>query len=318
MEICPICKYELIEVPGLAGTQFNCPNCGQYSISDRAIRIIPDDKIDRAILSHAIKQFQKENTFPKINQKFVREIIQNRSIPGPSEQADNLIFWFGENTKKGGELKVVFPQSHQAVAGSIDADELLYVLEYLFEKDLIIGEARNCLEYYPAKIGMTLTFKGWDYYDELKRGSFDSRTVFMAMPFNLDDVNKVFECYKDAVDKTGFTLLKLDDNPQAGLIDDRMRVEILKAHFLIVDITYANPGAYWEAGFAEGLGKKVIYSCMRDYFDKKPPYDNEYGSHFDTNHHQTIIWEPDKFAEAGEKLKATIRATFPDMSTLED
>jgi hypothetical protein len=35
-------------------------------------------------------------------------------------------------------------------------------------------------------------------------------------------------------------------------------------------------------------------------------------SHFDTNHHLTVRWEPDKLPAAAEDLKATIRATVLD------
>ena len=102
---------------------------------------------------------------------------------------------------------------------------------------------------------------------------------------------------------------RLDDDPRAGLIDDRLRVEIRACRFLIADLSHANKGAYWEAGYAEGLGKPVIYTCDNTVFDDP---ENPNKPHFDTNHHLTITWDREKPQEAAEKLKATIRATFPD------
>ncbi len=119
------------------------------------------------------------------------------------------------------------------------------------------------------------------------------------------------EHFKAAVKSTGFDLKRLDEGQPAGLIDDRLRVEIRQARFLIADLSHHNRGAYWEAGFAEGLGKPVIYTCRKDAFD-------EGGTHFDTNHHLTVIWDPDNLGEAAEKLKATIRATLPGDAKLED
>ena len=69
-----------------------------------------------------------------------------------------------------------------------------------------------------------------------------------------------------AVASAGFDLVRLDEDPQAGSIDERLRVEIRKSRFLVADLTHGNPGAYWEAGFAEGLGKPVIYTCEKDDF----------------------------------------------------
>ena len=99
--------------------------------------------------------------------------------------------------------------------------------------------------------------------------------------------------------------------PKAGLIDDRLRVEIRTSRFLIADLTHENAGAYWEAGFAEGLGKPVIYTCEKSKFDTAK-------THFDTNHHLTVFWSTDEFPSFEEKLKATIRATVPDEAILQD
>ena len=64
---------------------------------------------------------------------------------------------------------------------------------------------------------------------------------------------------KDSIRKTGFEIRKLDDVKRVGLIDDKLRVEIRRSRFLIANLTHDNNGAYWEAGYAEGLGIPVIY-----------------------------------------------------------
>ena len=66
-------------------------------------------------------------------------------------------------------------------------------------------------------------------------------------------------------------------------------------------------------GFAEGLGKPVIYTCeasVLDHLDRKP--------HFDTNHYLTIEWHADDRAQEIKELKAAIRETLPEEATLED
>ena len=136
----------------------------------------------------------------------------------------------------------------------------------------------------------------------------------MAMKFGDPELDAVFKDYfKLAVHQAGFNLQRLDDEPRAGLIDDRMRLEIRTSRFLIADLTHANAGAYWEAGYAEGLGRPVIYTCRKDVFDdeKKRP-------HFDTNHHLTVIWDPAALDDAMAQLKTVIRVTLPAEAKLED
>jgi nucleoside 2-deoxyribosyltransferase len=136
----------------------------------------------------------------------------------------------------------------------------------------------------------------------------------MAMKYNDEQLDKIVdEIFKPAVKQTGFDLFKLIDRQPAGLIDDRIRVEIQTSRFLIADLTHENRGAYWEAGYAEGLGKPVIYTCEKKVFD-----DPKTKPHFDTNHHLTILWDTENPKEAAEKLKATIRATLPEAAKLTD
>ncbi len=67
-----------------------------------------------------------------------------------------------------------------------------------------------------------------------------------------------------SIGETGFDLRLLIDQPKAGVIDNRLRIEIRRSRFVIADLTHHNHGAYWEAGIGEGLGIPVIYTCRRD------------------------------------------------------
>ena len=157
---------------------------------------------------------------------------------------------------------------------------------------------------------VTLSFAGWGRYEELNRGGASGNVAFMAMQYDDSELDRIVEDhFRPAVSLTGFTLQRLDDQPRAGLIDDRLRVEIKACRLLIADLSHGNRGAHWEAGYAEGLGKPVIYTCRKDVFDN---HSHEHHPHFDTNHHLTVIWAPANIEKACQELKATIRATMPD------
>ena len=113
--------------------------------------------------------------------------------------------------------------------------------------------------------------------------------VFGAMQFGDPDLdNFVQEVVKPAVKKG---------------IDNIMRIQIRDSAFVIADLTHDNYGAYWEAGYAEGLGKPVIYICEKAKFDKKVP-------HFDTNHCTTVLWSSDGPEEFKRQLVATLRRSL--------
>jgi nucleoside 2-deoxyribosyltransferase len=104
----------------------------------------------------------------------------------------------------------------------------------------------------------------------------------MAMRFGDAILNRVLsECFKPAAQRAGFILRPLNEAPSAGLIDNQIRAAIRTARFVVADLTHDNNSAYFEAGFAEGLGVPVIYTCEAQKF-------NERKTHFDTNHMLTV------------------------------
>ena len=175
---------------------------------------------------------------------------------------------------------------------------------------------KNLVEGYGTGSPKTLEFRlymaGWERYEALKHAQVESHTAFMAMQFGDEELNRVVsDCFKPAVEAAGFTLRDLRDGQRAGLIDDQLRVALRTARFVMADLTHGNNGAYWEAGFAEGLGRPVIYTCRKMEW-------KEGKSHFDTSHLNTIIWDPENLGDAATRLTATIRATLPAEAKMPD
>jgi len=138
------------------------------------------------------------------------------------------------------------------------------------------------------------------------------------MQFGDEELNLAVEnSFKPAVTLAGFELRLLYDGQPAGLIDDQLRVRLRTSRFVIADLTHANNGAYWEAGFAEGLGRPVIYTCRKKEWNEFDE-DGRRKVHFDTNHLVTIIWDPADLADATKRLTATIRATLPGEAKMSD
>jgi len=253
---------------------------------------------------------QKVKRYPELYTNTVEEILK-RPLPKPREQADLFIRWLAENIEGPGETVWVEPSTHRTIMGAKTPEGFALVLRHLFDIGLVTGNLSETLEA-PGRAHVTLSFEGWDYYEQLQHGDGTYRKAFMAMKFGVDELNKMLEeVFKPAVLQTGFELQPLSDAPKAGLIDDRLRVEIQASDFIVADLTHDNLGAYWEAGYAEGLGKPVIYTCEKNKFEEEK-------THFDTNHHLTIVWDSENPQQAGEDLKATVRATLPQLAKQDD
>lgn len=314
---CPVCSYSFAvfgpDATGRDATLVDCAHCGKFGLTGTLMACLPNLLLqcDAAPkLSHVIRKAHETGQQLLINSNTAEAILQN-PLPRPREQADLLVQWLATNSPGPGEPLELNYDLHGAIVGAKSHAGFSMLIDHLKSSGLITGPHETFISG-ESVAHVALTFSGWDYYETLRLGSTTYRKAFMAMKFGDTTLNSLLEqVLKPAATRAGFDLCKLDDRPKAGLIDDRMRVEIRAADFVVADLTHDNLGAYWEAGYAEGLGKPVIYTCERSKFDSTK-------THFDTNHHLTIVWDAAAPADAGLQLTETIRATLPHLAKLVD
>lgn len=316
--LCQVCRQELKDTrerpEGKHVSFFSCPQCGDYYASNSVLSVLPgkmDIEKDASVkISHMLRQAYESGDTPTLYTNTIEKILE-RNLPNPKEQADLFIRWLGKNIDGPGVSIEVNSINHKSIIGAKSDSGFAFIIKYLLERELLVGHPFDTMGA-PFGASLTLSFEGWHYFEDLTQGGGQYRKAFIAMKFCDHVLDKIVDSvFKPCVKQTGFDLYKLDDKPKAGLIDDRLRVEIQSSQFLIADLTHDNPGAYWEAGYAEGLGKAVIYTCEKSKFEKEK-------THFDTNHHLTIIWDSEDPEDAGESLKATIRATLPGLAKMQD
>ena len=214
----------------------------------------------------------------------------------PAIQAINLIREIGDTVSRTGEPIQQYPGGDEFSVQLVDelVDSGFVKVKY----DVRAFEGVTFM-------GVNLTLEGWERYEQEKRGEFKGNYGFIAMQFGdpgLDGL--VRNVVKPAVkDEMGYDLFDMRDVARAGVIDDIMRIQIRDSAFVIADLTHDNHGAYWEAGYAEGLGKPVVYICERTKFDEK-------GTHFDANHCTTVFWSKDDQKGFGKELVATLRRSL--------
>src|SRR3990172_1909912 len=286
--------------------EVDCPTCGKFDLTHLAETTIRGKITTKgylsAVLGYYIRRMQREGkNRPTIDEKLAEDFLK-RELPSAREQGDNYIIWIGDHTQLGDVLKINVEQDYPMVGANL-APGMKYILRELRRAKL--------LEEMSGEPAGRLTFDGWAKYQDLKKGKASGKKAFMAMPFGDARLAQVYAAFQTAVSASGFTLVRLDERPIAGLIDNRLRVEIQTSRFVVVELTNDNNGAYWEGGFAEGLGKPVFYSCEKSYFDRKR-------THFDANHLYTVLWEFDKLDIAAAELKNAVRTTLADEAKMTD
>lgn len=222
----------------------------------------------------------------------------------PLQQRLNVIRYIGDRvTTEGGPIEFTL-ESIMELNGNADRNLSVQLLSELEERgEIIVGRTINRQRF----LYTNLSLVGWETYESQKHGRLTSDFGFIAMQFN----DKELETFVRATvkplvkDSTGYNLIDVRDVSRAGIIDNIIRSEIRNARFVIVDLTHDNNGAYWEAGYAEGLGKPVIYICEKTKFETKQ-------THFDTNHCTTILWSKDDIEGFSSQFKATLVLSIQD------
>jgi len=138
-----------------------------------------------------------------------------------------------------------------------------------------------------------------------------SRVAFMAMQYNDPILERlVDDHFRPAVAQAGFELRLLKDKPAAGIIDNRMRVEIRRSRIAVCDLTHGNKGRIGKRASPRASASGDLHVRGERAQDAK--------LHFDTRNCQVVPWTVDQPQRAAEMLRDTIRNTLPTEASLDD
>jgi nucleoside 2-deoxyribosyltransferase len=141
--------------------------------------------------------------------------------------------------------------------------------------------------------------EGWNQVQPLPRPGGVPGQCFVAMWFS-DELKTAYEHgIEPAIRDAGFKPIRIDLKEHNNEIPDEIIAEIRNAQFVVADFTGQRNGVYYEAGFAMGLGRPVIWCCKKEEIAQL---------HFDTNHKNHIAWQTHQ--ELRDKLYARIRGTI--------
>lgn len=296
---CPFCgREETLKHPNhwfncLGGFFLNWPECNEY-----VKRISGNDAYKQqrcwTVLAYYIAHKFGLKAYSTGDNRDVdfKKVLEGNMLPTPMEQIDNMILFLGTHSQFPGDIISLNPRQIngpscqlKAWSGAINNENLCAITDALKDRQLISASIAGSGEVVWAK----LLLDGWIHFQSLQERNPESKQIFMAMQFNEEARNFVNTHLKPLTKEMGLELKLLDEIiNEKSLIDDKLRVEIKKSRILICDLTHENRGAYWEAGYAEGLGIPVLYICRQDIMDCP-----ETKPHFDVNHQEIFTWEKD-------------------------
>jgi hypothetical protein len=294
---CPICqknaKHEFVG-PGHRHI-VECEFCGFYEITSTAESIFKS-KEDRSLFPYLSAHIRQNSSFQtpfQLDSKNWEYFAKVHKATPVIRKMDYILRLSAQRTDFPGS-QVSFLDNDPPLIDAANSKEMLYLLKQIEELGYID------LELTSTSLRCIILAKGWERLQEQTEHGIPGR-CFVAMSFD-DTLNKAYDegIYPALKDDCGLDPIRMDKEEHNEKICDKIIAEIRQSQFLVADFTRHRPGVYFEAGFALGLGRPVIWTCRKDELEN---------AHFDTRQYNHIVWEAP--AELREKLRNRVMATIP-------
>ena len=337
---CPICGKENIVMnysgSGDKYLCYYCSDCGEFFapiINYNRLKSYPElypnfyynknhlrsylfynNSVDRPFLvpKNEFEEYDKSEYVQIYN--LTPEMVEDWYPKTFAEKIDLIILWLASQSSYMGEevvielenLNLLFFMHNPLVRSQVSHDwgnEFRFIIKYLVECGYIANHSAVDLKGLTQRVilngelKLVLTESAWKKVYDVQREQTNNKNVFVAMKFG-EETQTLREKIKEGL--AGYNVRIMDEIEHNHQIVPEMLYEIRNSKFVIAELSNHNNGAYYEAGYALGLGKEVIHIC------KKSELTN--GLHFDVAQVNTIVY--DNIDEIPEKLKKRIQATI--------
>lgn len=285
----------------------SCSNCGNYKIAHQALKLIPNELMDKySDRKHIMSGYIREATdndvrLDIINVNNFTNLINNEAIPRTIiEKADKLLLHILRKSRHVfDEVNVLLGQPAIAYskteADFINNFEALRQLGYINYSKVTVFTENDEEE---IALRCSLTIEGLKRAQLIEKGTYLAKQCFVGMWCG-DGRMHIYDNYiSTAIIECGYSPVILSDKESNNNTFDDMIMEIRKSKFVIIDLSGHRPSAYYEGGFAHGLGKEIIYICKEEDFDEK---------HFHVNHN-ILLWHDgdDLYTKLKHRILAAI------------
>jgi nucleoside 2-deoxyribosyltransferase len=296
----------------------DCKTCGSYILEDDALHPIDKDILASYLFykyysllpnkeNNIIFFYGSNATFEIIHKKYPnsqfikKEELENWYPKNISERANYILSHLANYSDYPG--KEIYLEEEQIKS-------LFFINRYSNGKNLSLEECNKQIDYMSnymlsqnllkKEISLiTILPEGWRRIAELPKNNTNSKQAFIAMSFK-EEMKDVQNAIEKAIIAAGYiprVMNKIEHNNQ---IVPEILYQIKQSKFVVAEFSTNNNGAYYEAGYAAGLGREVIHICNYNKFHRK--------GHFDIKQKSTILWKTvDEISDAlFKRIEATI------------
>lgn len=298
---CPICRLNIAERQDVIQKDaifVDCRRCGRFYIEGRLFGEFessfnqPGYKELLPYLSAYTRQFSEAGSNCEVDTTNWKNLARSHRSTSVSRKFDRLLKLIADRSARPGDEVKIDWYYDSPLIDAYDTNEINYFLQH--------GEKLGFLRSIDLLEFVLLTIDGWKHLEQQATSGGIPGRCFMAMWFD-DSMDDAYNTgiYPALKEDCGLDPLRIDRVEHNEKIDDKIIMEIRSSQILVADFTGQRQGVYFEAGYAMGIGRPVIWAC------KDADLQN---AHFDTRQYNHISWtDPqDLRVKLANRIKATI------------
>lgn len=142
---------------------------------------------------------------------------------------------------------------------------------------------------------------------ELRESLRRTNELFVIMALRPE----VEEFYANAIDPAaraaGLEPFLIDRRETEEAIGEALLSSIRRALLVVCDLTFARPNCYFEAGYAKGAFRRVIFTARADHNIRAEGAAGDLKVHFDVDQFRITWWDRDDFPSSRRELEERLR-----------
>ncbi len=327
---CPYCDSDSTLTPCENILKYDCKTCGKYFLCNRygegetfgyetknkfaSYLFYTRDTIKNRFLGTKEEYEKAKNKFTAASLNLITsdeiEAFWPRSF---SDKITKILLWIDSKSSHFGEaINVSYNEFYRLAF--IDTEVSDYEIEEQYRFFLKYFNHNKKYIYMVSNektADLSLTSEGYERIEELQLSKHNNKKVFVSMAFN-ENTENIREAIKKGIVEAKYDATLIDEIIHNKQIVPEMFRLIRESRLLVMDISEPNYGAYYEAGYAQGLGKEVIITCSEERFYKKyeteeeQKYEKYLKPHFDIAQKQILLWKDTE--DLTNKLSEWIKA----------
>jgi hypothetical protein len=138
---------------------------------------------------------------------------------------------------------------------------------------------------------------------DLRESRRRTNEIFVIMAVR-PELEAFFEqAVRPAGKAAGLKVVRIDREEPEGYITEPILSAIRRSVFVLADLTLERPNCYFEAGYAKGAFRRVVFTCRKDHDIRDQSHRGQPRVHFDVDASRITWWEPENLDEARRELE---------------